>query len=539
MIQYAIYKYFLESASRTSCYLIFDAVQDMDASTLIKIFNFTNFNHNAFFPFRLVLFGQPAVLEMLMSLHRDTINYYQYRHYFLTAMSRNETKEYIYYRLLTADAPGIPVFTDEAMQKIYSCSRGIPLLVNSICSACLRLGAAQELKIIDNTIVTKASGQDWEINRTPQKTIFTEKMRGGVSTAAEEPVVPETKVTAEKDTTTHAVPALSSNRLSTALLIIIIIIAAVLCASLFMQRDIATVFRGSKEKTAGKEFGASSKTTSESNHASIQQAEKTPVTIPARQTREAAGEKTSAGSAPAELKPAASDKPAMSTVPVKASLTASFNTTSLKTITVTEAAEEKTSAGSAPAELKPAASDKPAMSTVPVKTAVTPSFNTSPLKTITVTAVETRTAQYPYALQLACYNSEEGAREEALSFKRSGLAPFIVKSFSRGTGEILWVIYAGYYETAEKAERDKQKYQLPDAIAARTPYAVLIGTFAAAEEMSATVRYLEQLGYYPYAIPDGPNTLSLFIGAFATRQGAEQLRLQLQADNIKSQVVLR
>ena len=170
VIQYAIYKYFLESASRTSCYLIFDAVQDMDASTLVKIFNFTNFNHHAFFPFRLVLFGQPAVLEMLMSLHRDTINYYQYRHYLLTPMGRNETKEYIYYRLLTADAPGIPVFTDEAVQKIYSCSRGIPLLVNSICAACLRLGAAQELKIIDNTIVSRASGQDREIIRTPQKT---------------------------------------------------------------------------------------------------------------------------------------------------------------------------------------------------------------------------------------------------------------------------------------------------------------------------------------------------------------------------------
>ncbi len=537
LIQYAIYKYFLESASRTSCYLIFDAVQDLDASTLVKIFNFTNFNHNAFFPFRLVLFGQPAVLEMLMSLHRDTINYYQYRHYFLTPLGKNETKEYIYYRLLTADAPGIPVFTDEAVQKIYSCSRGIPLLVNSICAACLRLGAAQELKIIDGTIVTRASGQDREINRTPQKTDFTEKMRGGVSTAAEEPVVPETKVSAEKDTTAHAVPALSSTRLSAALLIIIIV--AALCASLLMRRDIATVFKGSQEKTATKEFGASSKTTSTSNHASIQKAEKNPVTIPAQQTREAAGEKAPAGSAPAELKPAASDKPAMSTVPMKAAVTASFNTSSIKTVTSTAAAGEKAPAGSAPAELKPAASDKPAMSTVPMKAAVTASFNTSSLKTITVTAVETRTAKYPYALQLACYNSEEVAREETLPFKRLGLVPFIVKSFSQRTGETLWVIYTGYYETAEKAERDKQKYQLRDAIAARTPYAVLIGTFAAAEEMSATVRYLEQLGYYPYAIPDGLNTLSLFAGAFSTRSGAEKLQLQLQADGIKSQVVLR
>ncbi|MCX5902880.1 MAG: SPOR domain-containing protein, partial [Proteobacteria bacterium] len=200
---------------------------------------------------------------------------------------------------------------------------------------------------------------------------------------------------------------------------------------------------------------------------------------------------------------------------------------------------EKTPADSAPAKLKSAASDKPAMSTAPVKAAVTASFNISPLKTLTITAVETRPAQYPYALQLACYSSEAGAREKYRAFKNAGLAPYIVKNVSRGKGETLWVIYTGYYETAEKADRDKQRYQLPDAIAARTPYAVLIGTFAAAEEMSVTVRHLEQLGYSPYAIPDGPGTLSLLTGAFATRPDAEQLRLQLQDDGIRSRLLLR
>ena len=489
MIQYAIYKYFHESASKTSCYLIFDAVQDMDASTLVKIFNFTNFNHQAFFPFRLILFGQPAVIEMLISLHRDTINYYQYRHYLLTAMSKNETKEYIYYRLLTADAPGIPVFTDEAVQKIYSCSRGIPLLVNSLCAACLRLGAAQELKIIDNTIVTKASGQDWEINRTPQKTVFTEKMHGGVSPVAEEPVVPETKVSVEKDTTTHAVPVSSRNRLSAALLIIIIIIAAVICASLLMQSDIITIFKGSQEKDAKNEFNASSKTKPGSNHTSMQKAEKKPLIIPTQPTREAAGVKTPADSAPAELKPAALDTPAMSTVPVPA--------------------------------------------------AVIASYNTSTIKTLTSAAIETRTAKYPYTLQLACYSSEEGARERSLLFKQSGIASYIVKNVSRGKGETLWVIYTGYYETAEKADLDKQRYQVPYAIAARTPYAILIGTFAAAEEMEGVTARLEQLKYSHYTIPEETGELSLYAGAFSTRTGAEQLKLQLQADGINSQVVLR
>ena len=87
--------------------------------------------------------------------------------------------------------------------------------------------------------------------------------------------------------------------------------------------------------------------------------------------------------------------------------------------------------------------------------------------------------------------------------------------------------------------RDKQRYQLPYAIAARTPYAILIGTFASSEEMSGVMTRLEQLKYSFYTIPEGDSVLSLFAGAFTTRTGAEQLNLQLQADGIKSKVVLR
>jgi hypothetical protein len=50
---------------------------------------------------------------------------------------------------------------------------------------------------------------------------------------------------------------------------------------------------------------------------------------------------------------------------------------------------------------------------------------------------------------------------------------------------------------------------------------------------------LEQLKYSFYTIPEGDSVLSLFAGAFTTRTGAEQLNLQLQADGIKSKVVLR
>ena len=185
---------------------------------------------------------------------------------------------------------------------------------------------------------------------------------------------------------------------------------------------------------------------------------------------------------------------------------------------------------------KPAITVSPSTSSVSTTTA----SNIPPIEPTTTTAAIARTAaRFPYTLQLACYSSEEGAKEKALSYKRSGLSPFIVRNFSRKTDELLWVIYSGYYATEKEAGMDKNRYQLSEALVARTPYAVLIGTFASAEEMSEVMTRLEKLKYSVYTIPDGTSVLSLFAGAFTTRTGAEQLNLQLQADGIKSQVMLR
>ena len=190
-------------------------------------------------------------------------------------------------------------------------------------------------------------------------------------------------------------------------------------------------------------------------------------------------------------------------------------------------------------ETPPSASSTTAITVLPSANAVSTTI-IPPIQPITTTTTVARaSARFPYTLQLACYNSEEVAREETMPFKQSGLAPFIVKSFSQRTNETLWVIYSGYYSTAEDAKRDIKRYQLSEALSARTPYAVLIGTFASAEEMSGVMTRLEQFKYSFYTIPEGASVLSLFAGAFTTRTGAEQLNLQLQADGIKSKVVLR
>ena len=175
VIQYGIYNYFREQKDRTCVYLIFDDAQAIDSATLKKIFYFANFNYQSFFPFRLVLFGRTSLCEKLASLQLDALTHCQQRCCSLNALDLAEIREYIYFRLLASDAPGVPSFTDEAIEDIYAHSRGIPLLVNAVCTACLRLGAHRGITEIDRAIVSEAcsSGFCAESIKTPDGTCCT------------------------------------------------------------------------------------------------------------------------------------------------------------------------------------------------------------------------------------------------------------------------------------------------------------------------------------------------------------------------------
>jgi len=128
----------------------------------------------------------------------------------------------------------------------------------------------------------------------------------------------------------------------------------------------------------------------------------------------------------------------------------------------------------------------------------------------------------------------EGAKERIVLFKKAGLSPYLVRSLSRQTGELYWVIYAGYYKTPEEGKQVKKLYNLNYAIVTKTPYANLVGVYAKPEEMTDIIMRLEKSEHFPYAIEENKNVYRLYVGAFATKQGAEKLNDQLNAVGINT-----
>jgi hypothetical protein len=74
----------------------------------------------------------------------------------LHPLALDETKEYIYFRLLKSGAPGVPAFSEDAVRGVFDFSKGVPRLINNLCDTCLLLGAKQKVTTIDTAIVTQA-----------------------------------------------------------------------------------------------------------------------------------------------------------------------------------------------------------------------------------------------------------------------------------------------------------------------------------------------------------------------------------------------
>jgi type II secretory pathway predicted ATPase ExeA len=142
--------------SRKGISIIVDDVQEMDISTLTKLRLLANFNIEGFYPIRLVLFSHLSFIDKLKIDLLEPLNQRIKRRFYLEPLSLQETREYIYFRLVRAGAQGMPLFTDDAIQSIFDLSRGIPRIINNICDGCLLLGASHGLTSIDKTIVSRA-----------------------------------------------------------------------------------------------------------------------------------------------------------------------------------------------------------------------------------------------------------------------------------------------------------------------------------------------------------------------------------------------
>src|SRR3989339_1818009 len=156
ILQDMIYERFRSDTENSRFYLIIDDAHELDTTILTKLKYLSTFNHNEFFPVIMIFVGHPSFLQDLRTPALSSLNQRIKRRYHLARFNLEDTRNYIYYRLLKSGATGIPSFSDETIQKIFEYSGGVPRLINNICDTCLLIGASNHMASIPPSVVDDA-----------------------------------------------------------------------------------------------------------------------------------------------------------------------------------------------------------------------------------------------------------------------------------------------------------------------------------------------------------------------------------------------
>lgn len=161
-----LYHYLIEKyAQRKKVLLIIDEAQNLQDEVLEEVRMLSNLQADDTLLLQIMLVGQP---ELKNKLKRPSLAQLTQRiavNYHLVPLTREETGAYIRSRLKMAGGK-IDIFTDTAVDKIHSYSKGIPRSINLLCDTALVYGFADGVKTIDNSIVKQVieSKGDFETN---------------------------------------------------------------------------------------------------------------------------------------------------------------------------------------------------------------------------------------------------------------------------------------------------------------------------------------------------------------------------------------
>ena len=210
----------------------------------------------------------------------------------------------------------------------------------------------------------------------------------------------------------------------------------------------------------------------------------------------------------------------------------------LKESTLVEPQESKTEVTSTGEETLPAAPEVSSLAKANEAQAVQVD---KPLKAQAVQKTDASVKQksaYPYSIMLSSCKLPRSARKVVSNYQKVGLAPYVVKVKLDKGDEWLRVL-SGHYKTRQEALQAIQENRLSNAIVKKTPYTNLIGTYTSMNEMQAQLNQINALGYSPYFIKTDTGQFNLVVGAFVTKEGAENQKTELQSKGIQSTVIIR
>lgn len=124
--------------------LLIDEAQDLSHELLEQVRLLSNLETDQRKLLQIVLVGQPELREMLDARRLRQLRQRITVRYHLAPLSRQETAQFIHFRMQVAGGNSRPTFNRWALRSIYRYSHGVPRLINAVCDKTLLCGYVAE-----------------------------------------------------------------------------------------------------------------------------------------------------------------------------------------------------------------------------------------------------------------------------------------------------------------------------------------------------------------------------------------------------------
>lgn len=131
--------------------LVVDEAQNLGPDALEELRLLSNIQTEKEPLLQVILVGQPRLRDRLRHPALRQLAQRVSVHYHLSPLSRQETKEYIAFRLARAGGSGI--FSESALEKLYQYTNGVPRRINAWCDLSLVAGFAEGRREIDGDFI--------------------------------------------------------------------------------------------------------------------------------------------------------------------------------------------------------------------------------------------------------------------------------------------------------------------------------------------------------------------------------------------------
>jgi len=147
--------------------LIIDEAQAMPVETLEQLRLLSTLADATAPPLQIVLVGQP---ELHQKLQQDTLQHLEQRigvRLTILPLTRQESLAYIHHRLAKVTHDDNPIFTEAALRRIVRHAKGVPRVLNILCTNTLIAGVAAQQKPLTAALVKSVIAESRDTRRTP------------------------------------------------------------------------------------------------------------------------------------------------------------------------------------------------------------------------------------------------------------------------------------------------------------------------------------------------------------------------------------